>query len=99
MRNTRNVSGAVPTKHCSAPCVRTKHVNGSGNWQGSSRKTGDYREALAMADWTLRFAASSKPATAFDDMGETAMMSLDGVIAQFAEPELSKLWETIKAEA
>lgn len=47
----------------------------------------------------LRFAASSKPATAFDDMGETAMGSLDGVIKQFAEPELSELWETIKAEA
>lgn len=47
----------------------------------------------------LRFVVSSKPATAFDDMGDTAMMSLDGVIAQFAEPELSELWEKVKEGA
>lgn len=46
----------------------------------------------------LRFVASSKPATAFDDMGDTAMKGIDGVIAQFGELELSTLWEQIKTE-
>lgn len=46
----------------------------------------------------VRFVSCQKPATAFDDMGDTAMLSLDRVIAQHTDPELSKLWEVVKYE-
>lgn len=47
----------------------------------------------------LRFVSGSKSATAFDDMGDTAMFSLDGVAAQIDEPKLTALWRTVKDKA
>lgn len=46
----------------------------------------------------IRFVFNSEPATAYDDMGDTAMISLDNVIAQFDMPELSELWKEVKDE-
>lgn len=47
----------------------------------------------------IRFVSCRKPATAFDDMGDTAMIGLDNVIEQFEEQELLDLWRIVKDES
>lgn len=46
----------------------------------------------------VRFTANLPPATAFDDMGDTVILSLDRVIAAQTNTELSQLWEVVKHE-
>lgn len=46
----------------------------------------------------VRFISCEKPATAFDDMGETAMMGIDNVVAEFDNLKLSELWRVVKNE-
>lgn len=47
----------------------------------------------------VRFVSGSQPATAYDDMGDTAMIGIDHVIAQYENRELSDLWRGIRNEA
>lgn len=47
----------------------------------------------------VRFVSCEKPATAYDDMGETALQGLINRIAEFQNTELSDLWEAVKNEA
>lgn len=47
---------------------------------------------------SIRFAEVAQQATSFDDMGETAMRSLDNFVAQCNQPQLLDLWNVIKAE-
>lgn len=59
-----------------------------------------FDEAPSYNASNIRFVSCQKTAMAFDDMGETAMISLDYVIAQFFEKqELLDLWRAIKNEA
>lgn len=46
----------------------------------------------------VRFVVCPQPATAFDDMEDTAMRSLDLVIAQFNKAELQELWKAVRNE-
>lgn len=46
----------------------------------------------------VRFVACQEPATVFDDMEDTAMLSLDLVIAEFKAPELHELWRAVRDE-
>lgn len=45
------------------------------------------------------FVSCTEPATAFDDMGDTAMLALDHVIAEFETPELRNLWSAVRNES
>lgn len=76
---------------------------------GRVREAGDdLRRARRLAIWFdeapshdaagIRFAACGKPAAAFDDMGGTAMGSLDAMIAQCEDRELLDLWQTVRSE-
>lgn len=47
----------------------------------------------------VRFVDGLPPATAFDDMGDTALLCLDRVIAEQETAALSALWEVVKDEA
>lgn len=48
---------------------------------------------------SIRFVSCQKPATAFDDIGDTAMIGLDSMIAQYEKQELIDLWRMVKDEA
>ena len=48
---------------------------------------------------SIRFVSCQIPATAFDDLGDTAMIGIEGVIAQCDHPELMNLWRHIQNEA
>lgn len=48
----------------------------------------------------VRFVSIQRPATSFDDLGDTAMLGLDHVIADFSDqPELLELWGRVRDEA
>lgn len=46
----------------------------------------------------IRFVSCEVPATAFDDFGDTAMLSVDSVVMDYENNELIELWGTIKNE-
>lgn len=46
----------------------------------------------------IRFVVCQKPATAFDDMGDTAMIGLDHIITEFENEELLDIWRSVKDE-
>lgn len=48
---------------------------------------------------SIRFVACREPATAYDDLGDTAMQGLVNVIAQSGKEELLELWREIGEEA
>lgn len=48
---------------------------------------------------SIRFVACREPATAYDDMGDTAMHGLANMIAQSKKEELLALWKEISEEA
>lgn len=48
---------------------------------------------------SIRFVSHIEPASAFDDMGDTAMGSLNNVVAELDDQELSKLWSAVRDEA
>ena len=48
---------------------------------------------------SIRFVSCQSPATAFDDLGDTAMIGIEGVIAECEHPELMNLWRRIQNEA
>lgn len=58
-----------------------------------------FDEAPSYDAANVRFVSCPEPATAFDDMGDTAMLSLDHVIEDFKEPEVQELWKAVKHEA
>lgn len=47
---------------------------------------------------SMRFVEIGRPATSHDDMGETALMAIDEVIAEQKNERLTLLWEGIKNE-
>lgn len=47
----------------------------------------------------IRFVSCQRPATAFDDIGDTAMIGLDSMIAQYEKQDLIDLWRKVKDEA
>ena len=47
---------------------------------------------------SMRFVAIGKPATSHDDLGETALMAVDEVIAELENGALSEMWEAVKHE-
>lgn len=47
---------------------------------------------------SMRFVEISRPATSHDDMGETALMAIDEVIAEQKNERLTLLWKEIKNE-
>lgn len=47
----------------------------------------------------VRFVSTKKPATAFDSMGDTAMLGLEDVMKQLGKPELHELWRAVRDEA
>ena len=46
----------------------------------------------------IRFVSCQTPATAFDDLGDTAMLGVDYVIAECEKSELLDLWRMVKDE-
>lgn len=68
----------------------------------------DLRKAKAMAlrfdeapDYdaaSIRFVSCEKPATAFDDIGDTALIGIDNVVTQFESQQLQALWRMVKDE-
>lgn len=58
-----------------------------------------FDEAPSYDAANVRFVSCREPATAFDDMGDTAMLSLERVVADFEEPELRELWRRVRDEA
>ena len=47
---------------------------------------------------SIRFVSCQTPATAFDDLGDTAMISIDDLIAEYEKSELLNLWRIVKDE-
>lgn len=48
---------------------------------------------------SVRFVAFSKPATAFDDIGQTALLGVENMIEQSGKQDLLKLWWEVRDEA
>lgn len=46
----------------------------------------------------VRFVSCTKPATAFDDLGDTAMDGIDRMIAECSNDKMTKLWEEVLHE-
>lgn len=59
----------------------------------------DFDRAPSYDASDVRFVTCEKPATAYDDMGETALQGLNNRIAELDLPELSELWRAVKNEA
>lgn len=57
-----------------------------------------FDEAPSYDARNVRFVCIKKPATAFDSIGDTAMLGLDDVMEQFGEPALHELWRNVKHE-
>lgn len=47
----------------------------------------------------VRFVTSAEPATAFDDIGQTAMLGIENMVQQSGVQELSALWRAVSDEA
>lgn len=58
-----------------------------------------FDEAPSYDAANVRFVSCTEPATAFDDMGDTAMLALDHVLAEFETPELRNLWSAVRNES
>lgn len=58
-----------------------------------------FDEAPSYDAANVRFVSVQEPATAFDDMGDTVMLSLDHVIADFEDSEVHELWKAVKDES
>lgn len=48
---------------------------------------------------SIRFVSAEEAATAYDDLGSTAMAAVDAIAADSNEPELTALWRRIRDEA
>ena len=48
---------------------------------------------------SIRFVSAEEAATAYDDLGSTAMAAVDTILADSNEPELTALWRRIRDEA
>lgn len=46
----------------------------------------------------VRFVSCQKPATAFDDMGDSALLALDRLAAQYENAGLQELWKVVRDE-
>ena len=57
-----------------------------------------FDEAPDYSASSIRFVSGRRPATAFDDLGDTAMIGLDAYIAGQEKRELLELWRKVKNE-
>ena len=48
---------------------------------------------------SIRFVEPEKPASAYDNLGTTAMESLDNTVRSFANEELSALWQDVRKQS
>ena len=58
-----------------------------------------FDEAPSYDASNIRFFSCGTPATAFDDLGETAIIGIDNLIAKHEKNELSDLWRRVKDES
>ena len=57
-----------------------------------------FDEAPNYSASSIRFISCQIPATAFDDLGDTAMIGIDDYIASQEKSELRNLWRMVKDE-
>ena len=57
-----------------------------------------FDEAPNYSASSIRFVSCQIPATAFDDLGDTAMIGIDDYIASLEKSELLNLWRMVKDE-
>lgn len=65
----------------------------------AKKRAEDFDKAPSYDASAVRFVSCEKPATAYDDMGETALQGLNNRVAELDLPELSELWRAVKDEA